>query len=255
MSLIEVAGVTKRFGGLTALRGVSLKVEPGEILGIVGPNGAGKTTLFSVISGSLRPNEGKVLFQGRDITGAAPHDICSHGLVRTFQIMRPFHDMTVLGNATVAASLRCRSLHEARRKAEAVLGSLGMSGQASTLASVLPLPSLKKLELARALATEPTVLLMDELFAGLDRHEVEELAATVHRIVERGVTVIIIEHVLPALRLLARRVLAMNFGEILTEGTFDQVMAHPKVVEAYLGLRASAQWSRQLASQKKEDSQ
>jgi len=234
VAILTVSGVSKAFRGLRALRDVSFEVTEGEILGVIGPNGAGKTTLFTVLAGALPPDEGRVLLDGRDITGAPAHRVARAGLVRTFQLMRPFGSMSVLDNVCIATMGRTRSRHEARTRAADVVDRVGLGRWRDARASTLPTASLKRLELARALATEPRVLLLDEVLAGLLPAEREPLLELLDSL-RSDLTIVLVEHVMAAVMRLSDRVLVLDQGAVLTAGTPHEVTADPRVIEAYLG--------------------
>jgi branched-chain amino acid transport system ATP-binding protein len=234
-ALLEGRAVVKRFGGLVAVKEVDLAVGEGEIVGLIGPNGAGKTTLFSVLSGFLRPESGEVRFDGRSVVGLAPEERARHGLCRTFQLVKPFGNMTVLQNVMVGAFLRLGSPTEAAREAEQVLEFTGMGHLKDVLAKTLPVELRKRLEVARALATKPRLLLLDEVIAGLNPTEVKgmlDLLVTLHR---RGITLLIIEHVMAVIMLLCQRVLVLHHGEKIAEGRPAEIARDRRVVQAYLG--------------------
>jgi branched-chain amino acid transport system ATP-binding protein len=235
MSILEVHGLSKSFVGLQALRDVSLAVEEDAFLGIIGPNGAGKTTLFSVISGQLPPTSGRVVFDGRDITGWPAWQVARAGVVRTFQLMRPFESMSVLDNVAVAAHAHVRSRRAARDAAAEVIRRVGLEGYRDRSPGVLPTAGLKRLELARALALRPRVLLLDEVLAGLVPTERAPLIEMLRALRGEGVTILFIEHIMAAVMSLSDRVLVLHEGRPLAEGTPDEVTANPRVVEAYLG--------------------
>lgn len=239
MSLLEVSGVGKRFRGLRALAGASLRVDEGEIVALIGPNGAGKTTLFNVIAGALGPDEGQVCFAGQRIDGLRPDQICAIGIGRTFQIVKPFADMTVLENAMVGGFRGIRDASMARQRARDALAALGMSHLSNRLAASLTLPDRKRLEVARALATQPRLLLLDEVMAGLRPTETDKLVAAFRDLNrERGITILLIEHVMRAVMALAARVYVLHHGEIIASGTPGEVTRHPRVLESYLGAGA-----------------
>jgi len=236
-ALLTLERVTKRFGGLTAVREVSLQVQPGDLLGIIGPNGAGKTTLFHVISGYFRPDEGRVVFDGRDVTGLPAHAISRLGLTRTFQIVKPFGNLSVLDNVMIGALTRRASTREARADAERVIDLCGLGPHAGARARALPLALRKRLEVARALATQPRLLLLDEVMAGLTTVEVDEVVELIGKIRDSGVTIIVIEHVIKAIRRLSDRILVLHHGEKIAEGDPETVLGDSRVIEAYLGKR------------------
>ena len=235
MSLLQVQGVSKSFAGLRAVDDVSIELREHEFLGIIGPNGAGKTTLFSLLSGEQSPTSGQVVFDGQDITGWPAHKVAHTGLVRTFQLMRPFGSMTVLENVTIAALQRHRSRPAARRHALEVLDRVQLGDQYATDSGSLSTAGLKRLELARALALEPRVILLDEVLAGLvpaERAPMIELLREVH---SDGLTVMFVEHIMAAVMALSERLVVMHEGAVLMDGPPREVVEDPRVVEAYLG--------------------
>jgi branched-chain amino acid transport system ATP-binding protein len=236
--LLQLRAVSRSFGGLAAVRRVDLAVETGHILGLIGPNGAGKTTLFNLITGTYRPNSGAILFEGADITRLAPHSRCKLGIARTFQLVRPFPNLSVLDNVAVG-SVFGRNPAGSRRAAEVAardtLGLLGLEDRAQQLARSLTLVDRKRLELARALATHPKLLLLDELLAGLNPSEVVTAMDLVRRIRDSGVTIVMVEHLVKALFGVSDRVAVLSAGEKICEGTPESVAQDARVVDAYLG--------------------
>ena len=236
MAVLEVDNISKSFGGLQANAQAHLKVEPGKITALIGPNGAGKTTLFAIVSGFVIPDEGRVTFQGQDITGMQPFDICRLGLVRTFQIVQPFAGLTVRENIAVGAHLRERNRSAALDKASALAAKIGMKDMLDKPAQSLTIAGRKRLELARALATRPKLLLLDEIAGGLTEHEAQELVEELKRIKNTGVTMIWIEHVVHALLSVADRLFVVNFGQELAQGLPNEVMNDPEVKRVYMGM-------------------
>jgi branched-chain amino acid transport system ATP-binding protein len=235
MSLLEVNNLTKHFGGLTAVHDLSFRVEEGMIMGLIGPNGAGKTTTFNMISGFILPSEGTVKFEGRVLNGMKPHEICTLGLTRTFQIVQPFPEITALENVMIGAFSRYGNTSDARRKAMETLERVGLAHRADSLAKDLPLLALKRLEIAKALATEPKMLLLDEVAAGLNSVEVEEVLDLVKELNRDGITFLLVEHVMKVVMSLSDRIVVLNFGEKIAEGTPQEVSRDPQVLKAYLG--------------------
>ena len=233
--LVETRGVTRRFGGLTAVDAVDFQVARGEIVGLIGPNGAGKTTFFQVISGFLAPDAGDVLFKDRSILGLKPHQICRLGMSRTFQIVRPFPEMTVLDNAMLGAFSRHRAPRRAREAAMRALQLVGFADWADRKAGELPAAGRKRLEVAKVMACEPELILLDEVMAGLTPSEHNDLIAAVKAIRDSGVTVVIIEHVMPVIMRLCDRIYVLHHGELICQGPPERVVQDPGVVEAYLG--------------------
>jgi branched-chain amino acid transport system ATP-binding protein len=234
--LLETKSVRTIFGGVVALKDVSFGVSDGEILGLIGPNGAGKTTLFHVIAGKEQPTNGKINFRSQDITGLRPDQRCHLGIARTFQIPQPFSQMTVFENVMVAlhfgAGEHTRSLED---EASHILGRVGLDRWASQESSSLPLGARKKLELARALATKPTLLLLDEVMGGLRPNEITEIMETIREVRASGVTIIMIEHVMRAVMGLADRIIVLHHGELIAEGSPAEITQNEAVIEAYLG--------------------
>ena len=233
--ILELDRVTKRFGGLTAVSSVSFKVPVGEILGIIGPNGAGKTTLFNVISGYYRPEEGHILFGGHDVTGKAPHAICRLGLTRTFQLVKPFGNLSVIDNVMIGALTRLPTVSSARLEAERVVEACGLASHARGQACTLPIGLRKRLEVARALATRPRLLLLDEVMAGLNPTELAGMVELIRRLHADGLTLIVIEHIMAAMMRLAQRILVLHHGEAIAQGTPAAITQDRRVVDAYLG--------------------
>lgn len=233
--MLEVRDISKAFGGLKAVDHASLDVKQGEIVGLIGPNGAGKTTLFAAIAGFHRPDAGTVAFGGKAITGLAPHRICAAGMVRTFQITRPFAGISVRENIMVGAYFRTADRRLAAREAEAVAAMVGMADQLDRRGADLTVAGRKRLELARALATGPRLLLLDEVMAGLNPTEIVEIVGVIKDIRASGVTILLIEHVMQAVTSLAERVYVLNQGRMIAEGTPAAIAENPQVVEAYLG--------------------
>jgi len=236
--LLRGESITKKFGGLLVLNGVSFEVNKGEIVGLIGPNGAGKTTLFNIISGVFPPTSGKIIFEGKDITGLKSHQICKLGIARTFQLVRPFSNMSVLENV-LSGALFGRDgtidLEKARERALSVLDFVGLR-KMDVLAKNLTLHEKKLLEIARALATNPKVLLIDEVMAGLDAIEIQDTMKLIRRIRdELGVTIIWIEHVMRAVMGLAERVIVLAYGRVIADGKPEEVANNPAVIDAYLG--------------------
>jgi branched-chain amino acid transport system ATP-binding protein len=235
--LLEVHNVNKRFGGLLAVSNVSFRLDRGEILGLIGPNGAGKTTLFNVVNGVHKCDGGSITFDGQDITGLSPDKVVHLGLARTHQIVQPLNNMSVLENVTVGACFgRERlGLNAARAVAREVLEQVGMWGRANTLARSLTIAGKKRLEVARALAANPKLLLLDEVLAGLNPTEIAQMIELVRSIRGRGVSVLMIEHVMQAVMNLSDRIVVLNFGQKLAEGRPEEVANDPQVIHAYLG--------------------
>jgi branched-chain amino acid transport system ATP-binding protein len=236
--MLQVSGLTKRFRGLVAVKDVSFEVRSSEIVALIGPNGAGKTTCFNLIAGALAPTSGSVALDGEDITGLVPEAIAVRGLVRTFQNARPMGGMTVLENVMVGALARTPDVCAAADIAAAAISRIGLAGKSDALALSLTLPDRKMLELARALAARPRVLLLDEVMAGLRPAERERIVSVVRELNADGMTVLLIEHVMRIVMALASRVIVLHHGEKLAEGTPAEIGSNPQVIESYLGTKA-----------------
>ncbi len=234
-TMLSVRDLSRSFGGLKAVSGVSLDVPQGSLCALIGPNGAGKTTLFALISGFLKPDSGSVHFRGQDITGNEPHRNAVLGMTRTFQIVQPFAQQTVRQNIAVGAHLRLAARHAALARAEEVAQQVGLAAQLDKPAADLTVAGRKRLELARALATQPQLLLLDEVLAGLNPSEIAEMIPVVRDIAAKGVTVLMIEHVMQAVMNLAQHVWVLAQGQLIAQGTPHQVTRDEKVIEAYLG--------------------
>jgi branched-chain amino acid transport system ATP-binding protein len=233
--MLELDAVTKRFGGLTAVGKVSLRATEGEILGIIGPNGAGKTTLFNVISGFYAPDEGRVLLDGRDVSRVPAHQICALGLCRTFQLVKPFGNLSVEDNVMIGALTRLPSVAAAREEARRVIALCRLEALAGAVARSLPIGLRKRLEVARALATKPRLLLLDEVMAGLNATELGEMVKLIQRLHAEGLGLIVIEHIMAAMMRLAHRIVVLHHGEKIAEGPPQSIARDPRVVDAYLG--------------------
>jgi branched-chain amino acid transport system ATP-binding protein len=244
--MLEVRDLGKRFGGIKAVDGASLDVAQGEIVALIGPNGAGKTTLFAAITGFVPPDTGHVRFLGETITGLPPHLVCARGMVRTFQIVQPFGALTVRDNIAVGAYLHRPRRRDALAKAEQVAAQVGLDRRLDQPAATLTVAGRKRLELARALATDPKLLLLDEVMAGLNPTEISEIVPVIHAIRDSGVTVMLIEHVMQAVVSLSDRAYVLNNGRIIASGTTAQVASDPQVIEAYLGHGAAERVRTQL---------
>jgi branched-chain amino acid transport system ATP-binding protein len=243
MPILEGKGVTKYFGGLAAVSNVDLNVEQGEALGLIGPNGAGKTTLFNLISAALTPRSGTIRFKGRDITGLSPYRICRMGVARTFQTVKVFADMPVLNNVILGSYFGMSpgmSSKDAVREATELLEFVGLSAVKGTPAKDLTLANQKRLEVARALATNPELLLLDEMMAGLNPAELAQAMELVTRIRDKGITIIMIEHVMKAIMSVCDRIIVLHHGQKIAEGTPQEIATSKTVIKVYLGERAHA---------------
>lgn len=246
MSLLEISNVGMRFGGLWALDDVSFKVEKGAVLGLIGPNGSGKTTMMNVISGVYHPTKGAVSYQGTNISSVAPYDVCHLGIARTFQVVKPFQNLTVLENVAVG-SMYGRNQHstkEAFAKASELLETVGLARVSGRSASDLTIPDRKRLEVAKALALEPQVLLLDEVMAGLNPTEVDEALVLLRSINARGVTLIVVEHLMKAIMSISTDIVVLAEGKKIAEGLPADVVAQPAVIAAYLGSRYAARQAK-----------
>lgn len=235
MTLLRVENITKRFGGLVAVDDLSLSVEKGEILGLIGPNGAGKTTAFNMISGFYKPDEGQVYFDGGDITGFRPDQICKLGLARTFQVVKPFPQLSVLDNVMVGAYNRTNDDLVAQEKAMEIIEFLGMEEMTKNLAGSLSVAGRKRLEIAKVLATDPKMILLDEAMAGLRPTETDEIIELVRQISQQGVALLLVEHVMKVIMSLADRIVVIHHGEKIAEGEPGNVVQDRAVIDAYLG--------------------
>jgi len=239
MRILELKNVSKHFGGLTAVDRVDLKVDRGEIVGLIGPNGAGKTTLFSLISCFLKIASGEIYFEGKRIDGKKCHQLCSMGVGRTFQIVQPFPEFTTVENVMVGAFNRRPGVEDARKRAIEICDFLGLSELKDKKAKNLNLADRKRLEIARAMATEPKLVLFDEVMAGLNPTEVIMIIDLVKQIHEMGVTILIIEHVMKVIMELSHRIVVLNYGQIIADGEPEEITRNPEVIKAYLGENAS----------------
>jgi branched-chain amino acid transport system ATP-binding protein len=235
MIMLQVDNMTKEFGGLRAIDSLNLTIEKGQILGLIGPNGAGKSTAFNCIAGSFAPTKGEITFDGQRITGEKPWNLCKMGLARTFQIVKPFASKSVLYNVTVASFATTSSRKIAEEKAVAVLESLHFGGKKEILSGNLTIADRKRLEIAKALATEPKLLLLDEVMAGLRPNEVDEMVDILKAVRDRGITIFVIEHIMRAIMALSDRIVVIQFGKKIAEGLPKEIANNEKVIKAYLG--------------------
>lgn len=235
MALLEAHGITKRFGGLVAVDNFDIQVEKGEIVGLIGPNGAGKTTAFNLISGFMQPTAGEVYFQGNNITGLRPDQVCKLGLARTFQVVKPFAQLSVSENIMVGAYNRTNSKKEAQENTKEIIRFLGMEDVSDEPAGSLSVAYRKRLELAKTLATGPEIILLDEGMAGLRPTETDEIIELVRQISQRGISLLIVEHVMKVIMTLAERIVVIHHGQKLAEGTPKEITSNPEVIDAYLG--------------------
>lgn len=235
MTLLEAHGITKKFGGLVAVDDLDIQVETGEIVGLIGPNGAGKTTAFNLISGFMKPTAGEVYFKGKNITDLRPDQVCKLGLARTFQVVKPFAQLSVSENIMVGAYNRTNSKKEARKRVEEIIHFLGMEDVADEPAGSLSVAYRKRLEIAKTLATEPDIILLDEGMAGLRPKETDEIIDLVRQVSQRGISLLIVEHVMKVIMTLAERIVVIHHGKKLAEGTPKEITSNPEVIDAYLG--------------------
>jgi branched-chain amino acid transport system ATP-binding protein len=232
---LVIKGLNKRFGGLRAVQDVSFTVKENETLALIGPNGAGKTTSFHLITGFHKADSGSVLAFGQEIVGLKPHDVCALGLARTFQVAKPFGAMTVLANVMTGAFLRDRHVATAREKAREAIEFVGLSARENTAAKDLTTIDQRRLEMARALATEPKILLLDEVMAGLNPAEIDQAVALVGKLSARGLTIVIVEHVMRAIMAVAKHIVVLDHGQKIAEGSPKEIVENPEVIRAYLG--------------------
>jgi branched-chain amino acid transport system ATP-binding protein len=232
---LAIKGINKRFGGLRAVQDVSFSVQENETVALIGPNGAGKTTSFNLITGFHKADSGSVLAFGQEIVGLKPHDVCALGLARTFQVAKPFGAMTVLANVMTGAFLRDRHVATARERAREAIEFVGLSAREQTAAKDLTTIDQRRLEMARALATQPRILLLDEVMAGLNPAEIDQAVALVGKLSQRGLTIVIVEHVMRAIMAVARHIVVLDHGQKIAEGSPREIVENPEVIRAYLG--------------------
>jgi branched-chain amino acid transport system ATP-binding protein len=235
MAFFEAKNVTKHFGGLAAVNGVNFRVDEGQIYGLIGPNGSGKTTLFNLINAYFPLTRGEIFFDGRKISGLKTHQICKLGIGRTFQVVKPLKRMTVLDNVIASAFLHARSKSEAVQLAEETIEFCGLTSYRDKVAKSLPIASRKRLEITRSLATKPRLLLLDETAAGLNPSESEQAISLIKKIRDSGITIIIVEHIMKVIMTISDRILAINHGMVIAEGTPAEMASNPEVIAAYLG--------------------
>ncbi|WP_144901033.1 ABC transporter ATP-binding protein [Halobellus captivus] len=247
MTLLEGRGLTKKFGGVVAIEDVSFTVDRGEAVGLIGPNGAGKSTLFRTITGVHPPTEGEVFFDGEEITGKSQHEICHRGMAKTHQIVRPFGSLSLLENVTVGASFGGREFDDPRERAAEMIEFVGLEEQMHTDPGELSVGQLKRLEIARVLATDPEMVLFDEVAGGLDPEETEGIIDLVGDIIDEGKTVFLIDHVMRALMSVSERVMVLDNGKLIAEGTPEEIQNDDTVIEAYLGENAGKDLSDAIA--------
>lgn len=235
MSLLEIKGMTKQFGGLVAVNDLSLSIDKGKILGLIGPNGAGKSTAFNCVAGVYTPTTGSIIFDGEDVTGQNPWDLCKKGMGRTFQIVKPFASQTVLENVMVGAFAITDNRDKAETRAAEVLDMLGMGDKKDLKPGALTIADRKCLEIAKALATDPKLLLLDEVMAGLRPTEVDEVIAIIQKLREKGMTIFVIEHIMRAIMALSDEIVVIQFGKKICQGEPEEVASDENVIKAYLG--------------------
>ena len=235
MAFFKVQGIVKFFGGLAAVNGVSFEVKEGEICGLIGPNGSGKTTIFNLINGYFPLTKGEIQFQDKKISGLKTHQICQRGIGRTFQVVKPLKRMTVLDNVIASAFLRHHPRSDAIKLAEETIEFCGLTHYKDKIAKSLPIASRKRLEITRALATQPKLILLDETAAGLNPHELEEAIALIKKIRDSGITIIIVEHIMKVIMTISDHIVAINHGMVIAKGSPTEVVSNPEVIKAYFG--------------------